>query len=61
MKKRHADLDALSEAVEDGRIICGVNWNGEIVLYNKRSGKKVTIEPSLTMDEVAEYNYKEVK
>lgn len=61
MGKNHADLDALSDAVKDGRIICGVNWDGDIVLYNKRSGKKVTIEPSLTMDEVADYDYKEEK
>lgn len=57
--KRHADLDALVDAVEDGRILCGINWNGDIVFYNKRSGKKVEIAPTLTMDEVADYDYKE--
>ena len=59
--QRHADLDALAEAVADGRILCGVNWDGLVVLYNKRSGKKVEIEPTLTMDEVADYDYKEEK
>lgn len=59
--KRHADLDALDEAVADGRILCGVTWDGLVVLYNKRSGKKVEIEPTLTMDEVADYDYKEEK
>lgn len=59
--KRHADLEALADAVEDGRILCGVTWDGLVVLYNKRSGKKVEIEPTLTMDEVADYDYKEEK
>lgn len=41
--KHHADLDALAEAVEDGRILCGVTWNGLVVLYNKRSGKRLKL------------------
>ena len=49
-KKRSVDLNAIEEAVKDGRLDIWVDGDGEIRIMNKRTGKTISIIPTRTMD-----------
>lgn len=50
IKKKSVDLNALLDAVEDGRIDIWVDSNGYIRLFNKRSKNMVLIDQTQQME-----------
>lgn len=50
-KKRSADIVAIKIAAENGRLEVYTNYDGNIVLKNKRSGNFVVITPTRGMDD----------
>ena len=49
-KKKYVNLNALSDAVEDGRIDIWTDSNGYICLFNKRTKNMIRIEQTQQME-----------
>ena len=55
-QKKSPDMQALIQAVEDGRIVVGLTWDGDVAFKNMRSKRIYIIDSNyvLTYDETAE-------